>query len=320
MCRSKGRQRLDLWQGVRRVSTKGSFDTKSRPLTPRALPSVGAGGLFVCVLSIIAQIIPLEKRPAYLGGFGAVWGLSSVIGPLLGGVFTDHVSWRWCFYINLPIGGVSVAIIALFLKPRPSPAESDPSDNRTWLQKWMQVDWIGAGLVLGLTTCLILALTWGGNQKPWDSAAVIACLVVFGVLVPVFATWSWWRGEKALLPITFFTNRSTAGAAGQAFFTMLSFLALIYYLPLEFQAVRGTSATKSGIDILPFMLLAVAGTIIAGMGTAINGHYWLWMILPPVLTCIGGGLFRTVTADTSYAKLAGFMGERKQIVARRPRC
>lgn len=157
------------------------------------------------------------------------------------------MSWRWCFYINLPIGAIAVAIIAVFLKPRPSPAEADPNDHRTLTRKWMQLDWVGTGLILGLTTCLILALTWGGNQKPWDSAAVIACLVIFAVLIPVFAVWSWYLGDRALLPLSFLTNRSTAGGAGQAFFTMLSFLAMLYYLPLLFQAVRGTSATKSGI-------------------------------------------------------------------------
>ncbi|KAJ6502687.1 hypothetical protein C8R47DRAFT_969562 [Mycena vitilis] len=126
------------------------------------------------MLQIVAQVTRLEDRPRLYGLFGAVFGLASIIGPLIGGAFTDHVTWRWCFFINLPVGGVSVSAVTFLLKAAP-PLGSDPTKRSRGdiLRQVGRMDFLGAVLVAGAVTSIILALQWGGNTKPWNDRAVI---------------------------------------------------------------------------------------------------------------------------------------------------
>lgn len=136
------------------------------------------------MIQIIAQVTRLEDRPRFFGAFGAVFGLSSIIGPLIGGAFTDHVSWRWCFYINLPIGGLSFFLVAILLKSS-APLGADPT-KRSWrdqLKLAKRLDFMGATLVAACITCLSLALQWGGNTKPWGDKAVIIVSLIHLALV-----------------------------------------------------------------------------------------------------------------------------------------
>ena len=126
------------------------------------------------MIQVIAQVTRLEDRSRLFGAFGAVFALSSVIGPLIGGAFTDHVSWRWCFYVNLPIGGLSFFLVAVLLKSS-VPLGADPS-KRSRSDQWNQakkLDFVGAMLVAGAVTCLVMALQWGGNTKPWGDKDII---------------------------------------------------------------------------------------------------------------------------------------------------
>lgn len=148
----------------------------------RAFAGVGAAGIFVSVLSIIAQVTRLEQRPVLFGTFGAVFALASVVGPLLGGAFTDHVSWRWCFYINLPFGVITVATI-VFLTPLRPPMGGAEYEGKTTFQKWLSLDWIGSVLALAMVTALLLPLQWGGNERPWNDKVVIALFCVVCLIV-----------------------------------------------------------------------------------------------------------------------------------------
>ncbi|GAA5856891.1 hypothetical protein JCM9279_007592 [Rhodotorula babjevae] len=291
----------------------------------RAFAGVGAAGIFVSVLSIIAEVTRLEDRPKLLGLFGAVFGVSSVVGPLLGGAFTDHVSWRWCFYINLPVGAITVAAIVFILGPQPPPPMRE--DVALWTERkfarwtagrWspsrsslafrtFALDWIGTILMLGIITCLVLALQWGGVKYAWSAGPVVACFVVFAVLIPTFIGFEWkLAGPSRIMPLEYFHGRTQVGATLAAFFTMFVLLVATYYLPTFFQATRFHSATKSGIDILPFMLSVVFASGAAGGLISWTGYYWPFLVLGPVFSCIGSGLLYTVDEHSSMAKLIGY--------------
>jgi MFS family permease len=232
--------------------------------------------IFVSVITIIAQITRLEQRPALFGAFGAVFGLSSVIGPLMGGAFTDHVSWRWCFYINLPVGAIAIAFISFFLKSQPAPV-NNTFPGVGW-RKWLGLDWIGTILCVAMTTSLLIPLQWGGNTKAWTDPAVYSLFVVFGVLLAAFLLWEWRLGPKAIMPLAMWKNKTQIGCSLSAFFLFLGLMVATYYLPLWYQATKGHSATKSGLDILPFMcvlfnFLCVA--YLADLTTGCPSSSWL---------------------------------------------
>ena len=143
----------------------------------RAVQGIGASGIHISALTVIGQVSRLEDRPFLLGSFGGVFALASVVGPLLGGAFTDHVNWRWCFYINVPFGAISIAAIAIWL-PVHDPIESSAHKGMAQMQKWKSLDWLGSVFSLGTIVPFLLALQWGGQTKPWDDTVVIACFVV----------------------------------------------------------------------------------------------------------------------------------------------
>ncbi|KAF7314643.1 Major facilitator transporter-like protein [Mycena kentingensis (nom. inval.)] len=273
----------------------------------RAVSGLGAAGIFVSMLQIISQVTRLEDRPRLLGFFGALFGLSSIVGPLLGGAFVDNVSWRWCFWINLPLGGVSIAGILFLLKASP-PLGSDPN-QRTWAHLWQQalrLDYGGAILVAGFVTSLDLALQWGGNTKPWGDTAVIVCFVVSGVLAILAICWEIRLGERAMVPTAIFKSRSIYAIMVYCFLSRFSLLLFSYYIPIFYQAARHHTATKSGIDLLPFMLSTVASIIISGQLVGKFGRYYPFLLVAPVFLAIGSGLLYTISPTTASAKIVGF--------------
>ncbi|BGP18086.1 hypothetical protein JCM10213_003420 [Rhodosporidiobolus nylandii] len=291
----------------------GSANGAMQLIWGRAISGVGAAGMFVSMLQIIAQVTLLEDRPKLFGLFGAVFGLSSVIGPLIGGAMTDASAggWRWCFYINLPIGcGITLPACTLLLKASP-PLGSDPND-RSWRsigRQTLRMDWLGGILTLGAVTALVLALQWGGNQRPWNDGGVIACFVVAGVLAVILALWQRHLGDKAMVPIGIFTKGkrlSIISILCSAFFTRCSLLIYTYYVPIYYQAVKNHDATKSGVDILAFMLAVVLSVIIAGRLVARFGRYWPFLLLGPIPGCIGAGLLYTVEPSTKIANIIGY--------------
>lgn len=291
----------------------------------RALAGCGAAGIFVSCLSIIASTTKLEDRPKLLGLFGGCFALSSVIGPLLGGAFTDHASWRWCFYINLPIGAITVVAVLFILGPQPAP----PLDEnvalfverkfRRWtFGKWVPartsiafrtfaLDYTGMALLLCLITCLVLALQWGGQKFAWSSPTIGGIFGCFGGLIILFVVYEWkLAGPTKVLPLGLFRNRTQVGATLAAFCSMFALMLGTYYLPLFFQASRGTSATKSGTDILPFMLSIVFAAGLSGGIVSATGRYWYFLVFAPSLICVGGGLLYTINEHSSFARLAGY--------------
>ncbi|KAF7312507.1 Major facilitator superfamily protein [Mycena indigotica] len=273
----------------------------------RAVAGVGASGLIIAMLQVINQVSLLEDRPKLFAPFGAVFGLSTIIGPLIGGGFTDHVGWRWCFFINLPIGGVSFVAVFLLLKAHP-PLGSDPTkrSTREVIRQALQMDFFGAALVAGSIVSLMLALQWGGNTKPWDDVGVIVCFAVAGVVAIIFIAWEKYVGDRAMVPLSMFKSKSIYAIVFYGWTNRFVMFVYCYYVPIFYQAVHASSATKSGINLLPFLLSAVIFLIASSVATGKIGYYWPFLVIGPVFILIGSGLMFTLNSLTPTAKIIGF--------------
>ncbi|AAW45549.1 hypothetical protein CNBH1220 [Cryptococcus deneoformans B-3501A] len=272
----------------------------------RAIQGIGASGMFVSILAVIAVVTRVDQRAAFMASFGFVFVVSSVVGPLLGGAFTDHVSWRWCFYINLPFGGFAAAAVVFLLPARdPEHADTAPPD-RTVLGKLRRLDWIGTGLIFCAITCLLLALAWGGNQYAWNNWRIPFLFTLGGLLVIAFGVWQWRYDKYALIPLSLLKNRTVLACSGAIFFFMLAMLGGTYQLPLFYQAGRGHSPEKSGVDIIAFMLATCVAILISGGLTTKFGRYYPFLLIGPPFAAVGFGLLYTIDVNTPNAKIIGY--------------
>ncbi|KAJ7735138.1 putative efflux pump antibiotic resistance protein [Mycena maculata] len=269
----------------------------------RAIAGIGSAGIFSGALIIVANAVPLSKRPMYTGIIGAMYGIASVAGPLMGGAFTDKVTWRWCFYINLPIGGVTLFVITFFFK---SPGTPRKSESMSLLNRINQFDPIGTVIFIPAIVCLLLALQWGGSKYPWSDGRIIALFVLFGVFIVVFIGIQIWKQDMGTVPPRIMKQRSVMAGTFFALCLGSSFFILVYFLPIWFQAIKGVSAVKSGIDNLPMILSLVVSMLIAGAAVTATGYYTPFMILSSVLMGVGAGLLSTFSVHTGHAHWIGY--------------
>ncbi|OAA56295.1 efflux pump antibiotic resistance protein [Niveomyces insectorum RCEF 264] len=268
----------------------------------RAIAGIGAAGIGSGSYTLIAVTAEPKMRPMFTGLIGAAYGIASVIGPLIGGAFTDKVSWRWCFYINLPIGGLSAAIILLFFR---TPSRAKPAEA-TLREKLLQMDPVGTVLVMGAVISYVLALQYGGQTDPWNSGKVIGLLVAFGVLALLFAGWEWYNAERAMIVPRLIVKRTVWVNSLFAFFFASAYFTIIYYLPIYFQSVDNVSPTQSGIRNLPLIIAVTIGTIVSG-GT-ISKTNIATPFLPPftAIAAVGTGLLYTLDVGTGSGKWIGY--------------
>ncbi|OLN85277.1 putative HC-toxin efflux carrier TOXA 14 [Colletotrichum chlorophyti] len=276
--------------------------TSTAFIVGRAVAGIGTAGLFSGSIVILSYTMPLEKRPLAFGLIGGMWGVASVAGPLLGGAFTEKVTWRWCFYINLPIGGLAMVFIFFLLNL----SRRNNPDGKTLIQRLMQLDLIGAAIFIPAIICLILALQWGGADYAWNSATIIGLFVGFALMVILFIGVQLWQGDKGTLPPKLFKNRDVLCAMLFACFFGAAFFPLIYYLSLYFQAIQGVSAVQAGIKILPLLLATVVASIVTGGLISIIGYYSAIILPSLVLFAVGAGMITTFDIDTPMREWFGY--------------
>ncbi|KAA8643792.1 hypothetical protein EYZ11_005714 [Aspergillus tanneri] len=270
----------------------------------RAIAGIGSGGISAGSFLLVAYAVPPRQRPALVGIVGAMYGFSSIAGPLMGGAFTDNprLTWRWCFYVNLPLGFVSGLMIILFLTV---PGDTSSHDV-PFLDQLKQMDLPGTILIFPCVICLLLALKWGGTQYPWANGRIIGLFVVSGVLAIIFVAVQIRSGDRATIPPRLFKKRNIWGSVAFGSCIVACFFVMLYYIPIWFQAIKGASPIKSGVMNLPMVLSFVVFSFLSGTLTTITGHYVQWAYLTIVFMAIGTGLLTTLKVDSSHAAWIGY--------------
>ncbi|KAF2468048.1 MFS general substrate transporter [Lindgomyces ingoldianus] len=271
----------------------------------RAIAGMGAAGLLQGALGILTYISPLEKRPLYMAVVISAFGITCSVGPVVGGVFTDRVTWRWCFWINLPLGFITFALVAFCLNLKQ--LASVPGRQLPLKTKLKRVDPIGMTLLLGFVSCLCIALQYGGNTDPWSSSRVVGLLVGFCLLKVLFWITQWRLGEHALIPVRFLRQRTVSFGSLFLFCENMSNYLKLYYLPFYFQAVLGTSAVRSGVNYIALAVPQFFALLLSGGLVTQFGHYMPVIMIGQVICAVRTGLMTQISTTTSAPQWAAFL-------------
>ncbi|KAF4438561.1 major facilitator (MFS1) transporter [Fusarium acutatum] len=268
----------------------------------RAIAGLGASGIAPGVYTIPVFIAAPEKRATYTGFIGLSYGIAAVAGPLIGGGLTDGASWRWCFYINLPIGGLAILVILLSFK---TPAGVKVVDA-TLKEKLLQMDFIGTALVMGASLSLLLALQYGGVTHAWNSSVVIGLLVGFVLMIITLIGVEFWLGERAMLTPRLIRQRTVWVNAVWSFFFAGSYFITLYYLPIYFQSIDNQSPIGSGVRNIPLIALFSVATFASGKAITKTGTAAPYLVVSSIIVTIASGLFYTLDIGTSTGKWVGY--------------
>lgn len=279
--------------------------TSTMLIIGRAVAGLGAAGLLSGCFIILVQSTDRRRRAMFTGMMGAIEGLATLSAPILGGAIVQSLGWRWCFYINGPIGVVTIVLTIFCFSDTP---KSDDIASLEIKQKISQLDLVSNMLFIPALTSLFVALSWAGTKYSWNSGPVIGPLIAFISLTAVFIYNQKRRGDEAALPLRIMKNRSII--AGFIFIMCVNSTGSVleYYLPTYYQVVRGYTPAKSGYMMLPIIIAGTIGSLVHGIGTSVFGYYAPFMVFASVIMPIGAGLITTVKINTSFAQLIIYTG------------
>jgi len=272
----------------------GMADSMMQLIIFRAIQGLGGGGLMVTSQAVVADIVPPRERGRYQGIFGAVFGLSSITGPLLGGYFTTHLSWRWIFYINLPLGLLAMVVIAIVLP-------------RSAVRVQRSIDYLGAGLLALALSALVLFSDLGGVTLPWTSTPMLA-LIASGLLLTVAFVYVEKRAREPVLPLRLFSDRTFALTSAIGLIVGFAMFGSVTYLPLFLQVVNGATPTGSGLQMLPMMGGMLLTSISSGQLISRWGRYRVFPIVGTAVMAFGLLLLSRMNAETSVLTASIYMG------------
>ena len=265
----------------------------------RAVTGIGGGGITSMTLVIIGDVTTVKERGRYMGFYFVAWGASSVVGPLLGGVFADKVSWRWCFYINLPICVVTVVTALLFLRI--------PTESSTWIEKLKRVDFLGSFIVVTALILILLGLSWGGKDYAWNSPMVIAVLTIGLALLVIFVVVEIYIPAEPLVNPSLFKNRTVSAVFVSSMMTGMVMFGLIYYIPIFFSATYHTSAIGSGLRLLPYQVSISIFALLSGQLMTITRHYRTITFVGLAITIVGTGILTLLSVSSKLDKQIGYL-------------
>ncbi|KAL4814901.1 major facilitator superfamily domain-containing protein [Aspergillus spinulosporus] len=266
----------------------------------RAFTGVGGGGLMTVAQMIVSDVVPLRERGKYQGILGAVVAIANGIGPVIGGALSSVSAngWRWIFRLNLPLTAITTLAVFFFMPLRKVQGD--------WRVKLKAIDFVGGGLALAGTAVLLLGLTWGGGEYPWQSSHVIATIVVGFVVCVVFMLWQWKGATYPLVPVHIFKSGIVNGACLTMFINGWNFLVQVYYIPSFYQLVFGYSAVRAGAMLLPITLTQTASSTLSGLVVHWIGRYRECILFGWMIWAVGLGLFSTLDENSGVGKQIGY--------------
>ncbi|KAL6797194.1 major facilitator superfamily domain-containing protein [Trichoderma sp. SZMC 28013] len=268
----------------------------------RGFAGVGAAGIGSGSYTIIGFSVSPKSRPMFTGIVGTSYGVAAAVGPLVGGAFSDKISWRWCFYINLPIGAISAFIILVFFK---APSTAKPQ-LATLREKLLHMDPVGAALVIAFVVCYLLAVQDGGAKFPWNSAHEIGLFVGGAGIVGSFILWEWFQKETAMFSFRLAKQRVYIVESVFSFFYSGAYYLVLYYLPIYFQSIHNASAQSSGVRNLPLIVAVVISMLCSGAFISITGIAAPIIVAGTALSTICTGLLFTLDIGSSEGKWIGY--------------
>ncbi|KAK4175163.1 major facilitator superfamily domain-containing protein [Triangularia setosa] len=280
----------------------GVAPNSSTLIIGRAFAGVGAAGIGSGAYTITAFAAEPKKRPVFTGIIGTAYGVAAVVGPLIGGAFADRVTWRWCFYVNLPVGGLSALIIMFFFR---TPAGCRPAEA-TLKEKILQMDPVGTALIMGGVITYVLALQYAGQTVAWGDRKVVGLLVGFVVISVTFGVWEWYNGERSMIIPRLFVQRQVWVCSMFALLFAGSYFIIIYYLPIYFQSIGNTTPTESGVRNLPLILSVTVATIVGGGVVSATGYATPLAVGGAALATVAAGLLYTLDIGSSAGMWIGY--------------